>query len=327
MKKSTKMLFLSLFVLVFGIVVLSSNVILAASENNISLVKTNSTNYMVYVENLNDSFKYAISNSSSTEPTEFEVSSIDSNENNVALIDASTISDTDNVYLWIKTGAEQAVATKVDLNDYIDFSDVTTINNLTKRIPVTNDEQEQTVTDSDNKTKTVVVGITKINDDETKNYEYSLVKLPASDEINDLVALFEKINSFNEETELYTVTTTYKEFIRLYKNIASSITFNVVENMEIKQPEDSITGDRYVMFLRKLDGSDVIDADMQILNCLRKEDNGTNEIVTQKEVQKAVKLPITGDNLVLLAGFVALVVTLIVLLIVKKKSSKKNLQN
>ena len=46
------------------------------------------------------------------------------------------------------------------------------------------------------------------------------------------------------------------------------------------------------------------------------------DIITQKEVEKAVKLPVTGDNIFLIGGFVALIVTLIVLVVLKKKSTK-----
>lgn len=326
MNKSTKTLAFGLVAFAIGIFMLGSNTVFAASDSSISLVKTSDTLYNVYVKDLNDSFKYAISDSDTIEPTDYEISSLDSSDNNVAIIDVSVLSGAEK-YLWIKNGENQSVAKEFDLNDYIDFDDVTKINKLTKRIPVTNDEQEETVTDSENKTKTVITGLTKINDDDTKNYEYSLVKLPASDKINNLVGLFEKISSFNEETDMYTATTTYKEFLNIYNQVIDEVTFENVENMEIKQPEDSVTDDKYVLFLRKLDENDVIDDDMQLLTSIRKEDNGTNEIVTQKEVEKNVKLPITGDNLLLLAGFSALVIALIVLLVIKKRASKKNFQN
>lgn len=328
MKSSTKTLFLSLFMLVFAITIFSSNVILAASENNISLVKINSTEYIVYVKNLNETFKYAVSNNNTLEPTEYDISSLDANNNNVAIIDLNTLSD-GNLYLWIKNSNNEVVVRPVDLNDYISYDDVTSINQMTKKISVKSDEQEQTVTDSDDKTTTVITGKTVITDEETKNYEYSLVKLPAEKEqINELANLIEKIKTFENGTDMYTVTTTYKNFLNTYNNIIDTIEFKEVENMEIMQPEDSYTGDRYVMFLRKLDGDVKLQEDIQILTCKRIEDNGVDKVVNQKEVEKAVKLPITGDNLLLICGFVALVVALIVLLVIKKNSnSKKKLQN
>lgn len=328
MKSTTKTLVLSIFMFVFAITIFSSNVVLAASENNISLVKTNESEYIVYVENLNETFKYAVSNDNTTEPTEYDISSLDVNNNNVVTIDLNTLTEGD-LYLWIKKADNEVITNKIDLNDYISYDDVVNINQMTKKISVKNDDQEKTVTDSDNKTTTVITGKTVITDDNTKNYEYSLVKLPATDnQINELVSLIEQINTFENETDMYTVTTTYKNFLNMYNNIVDTIEFQKVENMEIMQPEDSYNGDRYVMLLKKLDGDVKIQDDIQVLTCKRIEDEGVDKVVNQKEVEKAVKLPITGDNLALICGFVALVIALIVLFVIKKKSnSKKNLQN
>lgn len=328
MKSTTKTLVLSIFMFVFAITIFSSNVVLAASENNISLVKTNESEYIVYVENLNETFKYAVSNDNTTEPTEYDISSLDVNNNNVVTIDLNTLTEGD-LYLWIKKADNEVITNKIDLNDYISYDDVVNINQMTKKISVKNDDQEKTVTDSDNKTTTVITGKTVITDDNTKNYEYSLVKLPATDnQINELVSLIEQINTFENETDMYTVTTTYKNFLNMYNNIVDTIEFQKVENMEIMQPEDSYNGDRYVMLLKKLDGDVKIQEDIQILTCKRIEDAGIDKVINQKEVEKAVKLPITGDNLAVICGFVALVVALIVLLVIKRNlNSKKNLQN
>ena len=149
-----------------------------------------------------------------------------------------------------------------------------------------------------------------------------MIKLPSVEEASKLNELVEKINNFDENTDMYEITTTYKEIIKVYEKLLSNIQFTAVENMEILQPEDSVNGDKYVILLRKIDGDEVISEDIQILTCKRIEDEGVDKVVIQKEVEKAVKLPVTGDNIFLIGGFVALVVTLIVLVVLKKKSTK-----
>lgn len=327
MKRSSKVLLFSFLMFAFSMVVLSSNVVCATSENNISLVKTENSKYIVYVENLNETFKYSVSKNDE-EPVEYDVSSLDSNNNNVALIDLEILGqDTNNVYLWIKPSSGEVVKKQIDLNDYIDFEDVSKINQLTHLISVRNDEQQETITDSESKTKTVITGKIVISDDNTKSYDCALLKLPSTDKVNKIVDLVEQINNFSENVDMYIVTTKYKEIITLYKDLARDLKFEKVENMEIMQPEDSLNGDRYLMFLRKLDGDRVIQEDIQILTCKRLEDEGQDKIVTQKEVEKAVKLPITGGNLFLICGFIALVVALIILLVIKKKSANKRTEN
>ena len=47
------------------------------------------------------------------------------------------------------------------------------------------------------------------------------------------------------------------------------------------------------------------------------------KIKNVREVEKAVKLPVTGENIVLIGGFLAVVVAIVMTLIVKKKLNKE----
>lgn len=323
MKRNVKILLFSFFTLAFAMIFMVSDSVFADSETNISLVKTENGKYIVYAENLNESFKFSLSSDDNAQPTEYDVSSVDSNNNNVAVIDPENFdSNINTLYLWIKKNSGEITKNTVDLTDYISFENVKVINHLTHIIPVKNDEVQETITDSESKKRTVVTGKIVIDDDNTKNYEYAMIKLPSVEEASKLNELVEKINNFNENTNMYEVTTTYKAIIKVYEKLLSNTQFTPVENMEILQPEDSVNGDKYVILLRKIDGDEVVSEDIQILTCKRIEDEGVDKVVTQKEVDKAVKLPVTGDNIFLIGGFVALIVTLIVLVVLKKKSAK-----
>ena len=65
---------------------------------------------------------------------------------------------------------------------------------------------------------------------------------------------------------------------------------------------------------------------MQVLTCKRQEDSGVQKLKNVREVEKAVKLPVTGENIVLIGGFLAVVVAIVMTLIVKKKLNKETKQ-
>lgn len=321
MKGNIKTLHLSFVIALFLTVVMSANV-LAATSSNIALVKTNDTSYIIYVEDMNDTFDYMITEEN-TEPSSYDVSSLDANGNNVATLDTNNVSQTEELYLWIKDSEENVTMASIDVDDYIDYEKLVDMNTITKRIDVDTDETKITVTDSQNQISTVTVGKTVITDDNTKSYEYYLEEVDSNVDAQKLDELIDLVNSFDLDTDMYTVVTSYKSINKLYESILASATWEDVENMEVLQPEDAKHGEKYILALKMLDSDNEIKSDIQILTSIRDYDEGVDEIVTKETVVKAVKLPVTGDNIFLIIGFLLLIFALILLVILKRKTNQK----
>lgn len=322
MKGNIKTLHLSFVIALILTVVMSANVFAATTTSNIALVKTGDTSYIIYAENMTDTFKYMITEEN-IEPTSYDVSSLDANGNNVATLNTNSVSQTDNLYLWIKDSQNNVTTTNIDVDDYIDYEKLVDMNTITKRIAVDTDEEKITVTDSENQTSTVTVGKTVITDDSTKSYKYSLKKVDSDVDAQKLDELIELINSFDSNTDMYTVVTSYKKVNELCDNILDSATWEDVENMEILQPEDAKHGEKYILALRMLDEEVELKSDIQILTSIRDYDEGVNQLVIKETVVKPVKLPVTGDNIFLIIGFLLLIFALILLVILKRKTSQK----
>lgn len=322
MKSNVKTLKFSFAIALILTVVFSVN-IFAVSTSNIALVKSNDTSYIIYVENMQDTFKYMITEEN-IEPTEFDVSSLDANGNNVATLNISDFTDASSLYLWIKDSDNNITNAAIDLTDYIGHDELLDMNTITKRISVDTDETKITETDENGKDVTVTVGKAVITDDSDKSYEYCLIKEDSNEDAKELNEKIDLINSFDENTDMYKVVSTYKDLLRLYKKIYGESEFEKVENMEIIQPEDAKDGEKYILVLKKLDGDDEVASDIQILTSKRHFDEGVNQIVEKETVQKPVKLPVTGDNILLISGFVLLIFALALLLVLKKKVAKEN---
>lgn len=322
MKDNMKTLRLSFVISLILTVVMSANVF-AVTTCDIALVKTSDTSYIIYPKNFTDTFKYMITEEN-VEPDSYDVSSLDANGNNVATLNIGDFNQTDSLYLWIKDSNNNIYMKNVDIMESMDYEKLVDINTITKRINVDTDEIKMTVTDNKNQTSTITVGKTVIIDDNDKNYEYCLKEEVSNADVKELIELVDIINSFDENTDMYTIVTSYKRISELYENVYNSSTFKVVENMEILQPEDAKDGEKYILVLKKLDGDIEITSDIQILISKRHYDEGINQIVTQEIVKKAVKLPVTGDNIFLIIGFLLLIFVLILLVILKRKINQNN---
>ena len=137
--------------------------------------------------------------------------------------------------------------------------------------------------------------------------------------------MVDAINSIksSEKKSNYELINCYKKLRDLYNNLVENATWQKVEDMSILQPETSFNDDVYVLFIRQKENGDVLKDDIQVLTCKRQEDSGVQEIKNVREVEKAVKLPVTGENIVLIGGFLAVVVAIVMTLIVKKKLNKE----
>ncbi|CCY71615.1 unknown [Clostridium sp. CAG:921] len=137
--------------------------------------------------------------------------------------------------------------------------------------------------------------------------------------------MVDAINSIksSEKKSNYELINCYKKLRDLYNNLVENATWQKVEDMSILQPETSFNDDVYVLLIRQKENGNVLKDDMQVLTCKRQEDSGVQELKNVREVEKAVKLPVTGENIVLIGGFLAVVVAIVMTLIVKKKLNKE----
>ena len=323
MKSDVKILCLSFIITIF-ITLIASTSIYAAKTKSLTLVKIDDS-YVAYIEDLEDTFWYAYSDTLNNEPSNFDVSSVDENGINVVLI---TNNDVDyiraNPYIWIKDNDNNVILKqKINLEDCITKNDILDINELTKKIKVNTEKISKNVKDSNEKIVTITTGKTDIVDDSTKEYDYSLIKVGSGNSTAD--NLIDAINSIksSEKKSNYELINCYKKLRDLYNNLVENATWQKVEDMSILQPETSFNDDVYVLLIRQKENGDVLKDDIQVLTCKRQEDSGVQELKNVREVEKAVKLPVTGENIVLIGGFLAVVVAIVMTLIVKKKLNKE----
>ena len=290
----------------------------AANANDLAMVKLDANNYMIYVKDVKNTFRYTITDDTKNENLKFQVSSEDANGNNVALLNLEDINKNTKLYMIIKKDNGKNEIKPIDKNKYIDFEKLDILNNTTKRIKVKTDEQKVTKKDSKEKEYTVTVNKVVLLD-KTKNYEYSLRKVEKNTNEEMISNLVNKVNSFNEKTEMYDIVNTYISLNNLYNELMQTSKFSKVNNFEVLQPEEAEKNEKYILLLK--DGEK---DDMQILTCERKHAEGVKEIVESKKVKKAVKLPVTGDNVLLLIGFGLVVILFTLLVVYKKKQNSKN---
>ncbi len=332
MKKSLiKILLLGIFV---SIILFALTISVYAETGNETIVLKKSDNkYLIYYNEIcNNIFQFAISNSSSTnvDSLNFVNSAKDStNEDalNVAYVDGTNNPQNyTELYIWIKdengnplkSGEEIDIENAID-DEIINFINTTTIaNKATERIKI---DTTQTVTKNsiiDGVDTTITTGKIVIDAKAGSSYYYEL--LSANDNTSNpgkLYELADKINNYSGNA--YGKLKLAKEFYNLYlSQMPQSSEWKTVENNEILQPEDTVAGDKYIVYIKevKSDGSEIID--VKLLECIREEAQGKNQ---KKETSK---LPITYDSIALLVIFAILIFAIVIVLILKKKQSEKH---
>ena len=130
----------------------------------------------------------------------------------------------------------------------------------------------------------------------------------------------EKINKEYDDMDMYEKLQINKDFYNLYSKLADEIEWQKVTNMEIKQPEASVAGDKYIVFLKKVGDNQETTVDVQFLTAF--DDYQPNIIKEQKITQETTKLPITYDSIALIVILAVVVVALVVVFIRMKKLNK-----
>lgn len=302
-------------------------VIVSATNEEVQIVQTENQKYIIYLENAdNKEFNYAISEDKSTEEMDLQYvhSEKDEEGNQVALVDSSVYDFTkgNKAYFWVKEGENQIIsAQEIDFSTAFKKENMEEVENTTKRISteiVSNLEEEDRV-DEQGVHITVSIGGVKITDTDTADYFYQT--MPATGEYETLMNLAEKIRNDYDSMSMYTKISTTKEFYTLYNRLLENAQWQTVENMTIRQPKEATEGSKYVVFIKKVEENDVT-VDVQFLTC---QEVQTPKYEKEKIVtQETTKLPITGDNLIFIIAFVAVVIALILVFIRMKKLNEKN---
>lgn len=311
--------------MVFTLALITMQLSIYAANENIEIVQKNNNDYLIYVkDNLNSDFKFAFSNNKNEDKALliFKKAETDSTEeaNKIAFVNNTTINLFANpTYMWVKDSNENYIidGIQIDLKEAINAKKLSDISNITNVIPADTNQTNTTETEVDGKKITTTVG--KVVLPKTKgSYEYIIVKLPYLTEYEELMKLATRISKFNNETDMYTKISIYKDFNKLIEEVRPNSDSNwaKVENNEIEQPKDAEDGTQYVLWINEKNENDS-KQDVQFLTSTKEvsEEKITEEITT--------KLPVTYDNNILLIALTILVIVAIIVGIRIKTLSKK----
>ena len=334
--KLLSVLAIILFIAVMPIVVLATN-------ENVSVVSSKNTagkqEYIIYInEHTDQNFKYAFSNNANPGIMDlvYVNSTTDLGENQVAFLDAETyekLSDSNKtIYMWAKDENKNLFLNgiQLDFQNSITKENIQTIESLTNLIKVEiADSQKDTdetnpirQEDVDGVLETSKVGYVEIVDDKDATYYYERVKVSDSADYTKLMELAERIQKEYDSMNMYEKIQFDMEFYNLYSKLVKSANWKTVKNMTISQPENSEKGEKYIVFLKKVDEDNNTVEDIQFLIADKAEEPKTE--IEQIITQETTRLPITGDNIVLIIVLAIIVIALVVVFMRMKKINKKD---
>lgn len=297
-----------------------------AAENDTNIVKT-TDEYLIYKQEfLEENFKFAFAKDKNINEQELNfINSLQDNEgNNIAYVNEEIYNSCfldSKSYMWIQKNNEIVVkAEEVNLGNAITQENINYVSNTTKRI-ATEISEESREEEIDGVTKTTTVDTLNIIPEEGYTYEYQIVKPQEGSKYAEFFALSEEIAKITEDTNSYENIMKLNDFYNLY-NALIPTEWEKAENNQIKEPEDTQTGEKYLIWLKATNASGEEITDVQFMTCEREENKEYIPEVIEKTT--TVKLPVTFDfNMVLWILFAILVIAIIVLLIVRSKISDK----
>lgn len=335
MKSSTiKFLIFGITMVMFFIIMITP--VQAETDYKSIILKKADNEYMVYYNDIcNDIFQFAISSESSISETELNYTSsvkdkVDDGALNVAFVDdTNNLESKDEVYIWIKDDEDNALISGEKLNlkealddEKIDLINTTTIaNNDTSRIKVDTTQTQTRNIMVDGVDTTVTTGKIILEGKDGAKYYYELLNAnDAESDARKLYDMADKINNYSGDT--YGRLALAKEFLNLYTGLMPQESeWTEVENKEIMQPEDTVTGDKYVVYIKEVakDGTEIVD--VKLLECIRKEDQGKKQ--KEETVTEVVKSPVTYDSIALIVAFAVILLAIIIVSILKIRQSKR----
>ncbi len=333
--KNSKLMLMIVSVMLVAVMVLMPSQVKAVTNDKLAVVNASSdgnSSYLIYIDGLlNQSFRFALSNSADGTNLSYIDAATDDSENHVAYYDSTnplfqSINVDQPVYLWVKGDTEKQ-ALEVDLNNSITTSQLADVEKLTKIIPVTTGQLPADETQDENGVKitTIVDSVQIENPDKDAKYYYQMIRIPADDKYNNL---FNLADQFKNEFASMTVDKQIKlltDFYNLYNELIFNADWTEVENYTIEQPSDAEDGTQYILFLKK-EGKDQTTYDVQFLTSAQEPFENYENVLTPSTVvtKRTSKLPITYDSMILWAVLAVIVIALIVVRSRMKKSKKES---
>lgn len=330
MKKSTIKL-VAFGMLVLMLLSIFTVPVKAETYEKVVLKKANKEFLIYYKDICNDEFEFAFSVDNSQPADDLFTRSAkdqaDEGALDVAYIDATlydTYFATNKAYIWIKDNNDQMLvsADLVDLTDALNDGMIELVNNTTKRIDVDTTQTHETHEMVDGVDTTVTTGKVVVDEKSGAKYSYTLTRL--TDTTTKANKLFDLAEALKEDiSDTYTNLSLSKQFYDLYMDLMPTDSeWTEVENSEILQPDNTVEGDKYIVYLKE-ETADSTTVDAKFLTCVYKADEG----VEQKEetITETVKLPVTFDRgtiLFIILGIIVL--ALVIFAIIRVKANKKD---
>ena len=320
-------------IVLFMIIMLVPMIVLAVTNENVQIISNTdeqgNKEYIVYIQELmQTNFASAVSNSETTPEQDLNfVTARDGEGNYVA--DLKNVVTEGPTYLYVKynqDGQEKTDVIELDLSKALDKTDMKYVENTTKRIGTETVSDLVEIDEEINGVQTrLTVGGLRITDTDNATYQYQLMKVNEGTSYSRLVELANELNSENyDQKDMYSKIQLTSEFYTLYNQLIERATWETVVNNEIRQPNDAVDGDQYVVFIRKTaeDGTVTTDAKLMVSQI-----NPYEEVEPERQetrvVQETAKLPITGDSIVLFVALAVVVIALIIVFVRMKKLNKK----
>lgn len=294
-----------------------------SSENAIILQKTNGEK-IIYISGKEETeFTYALSDNNNEDDVEFQAYIKDTNGRNVVYIENGK----EYKYLLINEKGKVS-AFEISNMDVITEQEVSVIENLTKKFNVDVEVTDAEVTNEDGVTTTTSTGKILIKDDGIYKYEmFEIVDKNSSvNKINE-----NALNLYNALNNLNSLKTTYEKLesellIRDYYNLLlKNVNWHSADNNEILQNENSENGEVFAILLGKVESGEVVETDIQFMNCSREDAEGKmySTVEETKQIETKTALPVTGENLALYIGLGIVMIAIVALVIRTKKLSSK----
>lgn len=330
MKKSTIKL-VAFGMLVLMLLSIFTVPVKAETYEKVVLKKADKEFLIYYKDICNDEFEFAFSLDKS-QPTDdlFTRSAKDQADEgalDVAYVDETlydTYFTTNKAYIWIRDNNDQMLvsADLVDLTDALNDGMIELVNNTTKRIDVDTTQTHETHEIVDGVDTTITTGKVVVDEKSGAKYSYTLTRL--TDTTTKANKLFDLAEALKEDiSDTYTNLSLSKQFYDLYMELMPTDSeWTEVENSEILQPDNTVEGDKYIVYLKE-ESADSTTVDAKFLTCVYKADEGVDQ--KEETITETVKLPVTFDRgtiLFIILGIIVL--ALVIFAIIRVKANKKD---
>ena len=330
MKKSTIKL-VAFGMLVLMLLSIFTVPVKAETYEKVVLKKANKEFLIYYKDICNDEFEFAFSVDNSQPADDLFTRSAkdqaDEGALDVAYIDATlydTYFATNKAYIWIRDNNDQMLvsADLVDLTDALNDGMIELVNNTTKRIDVDTTQTHETHEIVDGVDTTITTGKVVVDEKSGAKYSYTLTRL--TDTTTKANKLFDLAEALKEDiSDTYTNLSLSKQFYDLYMELMpTNSEWTEVENSEILQPDNTVEGDKYIVYLKE-ETADSTTVDAKFLTCVYKADEGVDQ--KEETITETVKLPVTFDSgtiLFIILGIIVL--ALVIFAIIRVKANKKD---